>query len=74
MTPSDQYIQSYQSENIGDQMNFRTALHKEITTRIMTNPTSWKDRSVFENSSISPAFKGLNATTQQNQRNQFYQS
>ena len=68
----DQYIQSYKLENTGDQMSFRTALHRKITLHTTTTTTSWKDQIAFENSNILLAFKGLNAITLQNQRNQSY--
>ena len=40
----------------------------------MTTTTSSKDHIVFENSNVLLAFKGLNAITLKNQRNQSYQS
>ena len=69
----DQYIQSYKWENTGDQTNWKTALHRKITSHTTTTTTSQKDRKIFENSNILLAFKGLNAITLQNQRNQSYQ-
>ena len=71
---SKQYIQSYKSENTGNQKSLKTALHRKITLHTTTTTTSQKDRIVFENSNILLAFKGLNAITLQNQRNQSYQS
>ena len=70
----DQHIQSYQSEDIGDQTTCKTELHREITPHTTTTMTSWKDRRVFENSNILPASQGLKAIISENQRNQLYQS
>ena len=40
-------------------MNLRIALHRKTTLQTTTNITSWRNRTVFENSKAQVAFKRL---------------